>query len=239
MTKAFAGPRNSRGTQVYPAFPWDSGVAAEGVSIPGILTTGARSPVGPPIWESINVDQLEDRVAASGMERLTNTAYWTNLTSFFGRGGKILFTTVRAIRGSPALDTVNYYERMAANFGGMEQVREQSSRVYLVPGMGHCTSGATLDRFDLLSAVVELGGRRQGAQLGGRDRPGVSRPQPAALRLSATCAVQGAGRSGKRRQLRMQIVEIIHASRWVRAVRELRNMEIKLNVNWSWSMSCL
>ena len=47
LKKAFAGPKNSRGAQVYPAFPWDSGIAAEGVSIPGILATAARSPVGP------------------------------------------------------------------------------------------------------------------------------------------------------------------------------------------------
>jgi feruloyl esterase len=180
LKKAFAGPKNSRGTQVYPAFPWDSGVAAEGVSIPGILTTGARSPVGPPIWESINVDQLEDRVAASGLERLTNTAYWTNLTSFFGHGGKILFYHGWSDPWFSPLDTLDYYERMAADSGGMEQVREQSSRVYLVPGMGHCSSGAaTLDRFDLLSAVVnwvEDGKAPNSVVATGPAFPGRSRP---------------------------------------------------------------
>ncbi len=45
---------------------------------------------------------------------------------------------------------------MAASSGGLERVRATSSRVYLVPGMGHCGSGAaTLDRFDLLQAVVD------------------------------------------------------------------------------------
>lgn len=179
LKKAFAGPKNSRGTQVYPAFPWDSGVAAEGVSIPGILTTGARSPVGPTSWESINVDQLEDRVATSGLERLTNTAYWTNLTSFFGRGGKILFYHGSSDPWFSALDTVNYYERMAADSGGMEQVREQSSQLYLVPGMGHCSSGATLERFDLLSAVVnwvEDGKAPNSVVATGPAFPGRSRP---------------------------------------------------------------
>jgi feruloyl esterase len=179
LKKAFAGPKNSRGTQVYPAFPWDSGVATEGVSIPGILTTGARSPVGPTSWESINVDQLEDRVATSGLERLTNTAYWTNLTSFFGRGGKILFYHGSSDPWFSALDTVNYYERMAADSGGMEQVREQSSQLYLVPGMGHCSSGATLERFDLLSAVVnwvEDGKAPNSVVATGPAFPGRSRP---------------------------------------------------------------
>lgn len=179
LKKAFAGPKNSRGTQVYPAFPWDSGVAADGVAIPGILTTGARSPVGPPIWESINVDQLEDRVNASGLDRLTNTAYWTNLTSFFGHGGKMLFYHGVSDPWFSALDTVNYYERMAADSGGMEQVWAQSSRVYLVPGMGHCASGATLDRFDLLGAVVnwvEDGKAPDAVVATGPAFPGRSRP---------------------------------------------------------------
>jgi pimeloyl-ACP methyl ester carboxylesterase len=155
LKKAFAGPKDSRGVQVYPAFPWDTGVAAEGVPIPGILTTGARSPVGPAAWETIDVDQLEDKVNGSGMERLMNTAYWTNLTSFFGRGGKIIFYHGWSDPWFSPLDTLDYYERMAADSGGMEQVREKSSRIYFVPGMGHCSSGAsTLDRFDFLSAVV-------------------------------------------------------------------------------------
>ena len=180
LKKAFAGPANSRGAQVYPAFPWDSGVAAEGVAIPGILATGGKSPVGPPFRETINVDQLEDGVAASGTERLTNTAYWTNLTSFFGHGGKILFYHGWSDPWFSPLDTLNYYERMAKDSGGMEQVREKSSRFYAVPGMGHCSSGAaTLDRFDFLGAVVdwvEQGKAPDSVVATGPAFPGRSRP---------------------------------------------------------------
>ena len=98
------------------------------------------------------------------------------------------FTTVRATPGSRRSIRSDYYERMAADSGGMEQVREKSSRAYLVPGMGHCTSGATLERFDLLGAVVNWVEDGKAPEFGGRDRPGLSRPQPAALCLSATCA---------------------------------------------------
>jgi pimeloyl-ACP methyl ester carboxylesterase len=180
LKKAFAGPKNSRGAQVYPAFPWDTGIAAEGVPIPGILTTGAHSPVGPVAWESIDVDQLEDKAAASGMERLMDTAYLTNLTSFFGHGGKILFYHGWSDPWFSPLDTLDYYERMASDSGGTEQVRETSSRIYFVPGMGHCSSGAaTLDHFDFLSAVVswvEDGKPPESVVATGPAFPGRSRP---------------------------------------------------------------
>ena len=53
------------------------------------------------------------------------------------------------------MDTIDYYERMAKSSGGIDQVRANASRAYLVPGMGHYQIDATLERFDLLQAVVD------------------------------------------------------------------------------------
>jgi feruloyl esterase len=54
-----------------------------------------------------------------------------------------------------ANDTRLYYENLAAANGGPAAVRD-FSRLYLVPGMGHCSGGAAaLDSFDLLSAMVD------------------------------------------------------------------------------------
>ena len=156
LTRAFAGPKNSRGAHSYVAYPWDSGIANEGVPIPGILATGARGPVNPPFLETINVDEIEDRLTADGMDRLQATAYWTNLNSFFARGGKILYYHGVSDPWFSALDTADYYERMAKSSGGLDQVRANSSRAFFVPGMGHCATGAaTLDQFDFLRAVVD------------------------------------------------------------------------------------
>ena len=53
-----------------------------------------------------------------------------------------------------SLDTVQYYEKVAAASGGMDATRDWS-RLFLVPGMGHCAGGSTLDQFDALSAIVD------------------------------------------------------------------------------------
>jgi feruloyl esterase len=187
---AFAGPRNSRNKQVYPAFPWDSGIAAEGVAIPGILTTGAKSRSGAASHERIDVDQAEDALTADGAQALRDTAGWTNLNSFFGRGGKLLFYHGWSDPWFSPLDTLQYYEKMAKDSGGMDFVRANASRFFAVPGMGHCRSGNALDRFDMLTAVVDWveNGKAPddvvatGAALPGRSRPLCAWPQHAHYR---------------------------------------------------------
>jgi len=54
---------------------------------------------------------------------------------------------------SSPLDTLGYYKSLAADNGGAEKVAERS-RMFLVPGMVHGGGGPLLDRFDMLSAVV-------------------------------------------------------------------------------------
>lgn len=180
LARGFAGPKNSRGSQSYVPYPWDSGIGAENVAIGGILTTGAKSPVHPAFHETLNVDAIEDELATNGVDRLQSTAYWTNLNSFFARGSKILYYHGVSDPWFSANDTVAYYERMAQSSGGMEKVRADSSRAFLVPGMGHCSSGAaTLDRFDLLQAVVdwvEQGKAPEKVVASGSAFPGRTRP---------------------------------------------------------------
>jgi pimeloyl-ACP methyl ester carboxylesterase len=180
LKKAFAGPKNSRGTDSYVPFPWDSGIATEDVPIPGLLVTGAKSPVGPPFIESLNIDAVEDRLASDPMDHLQTTAYWTNLNSYFAHNGKILFYAGVSDPWFSALDLIRYYEQMAKSSGGMDKVRANSSRAFLVPGMGHCSSGpATLDNFDLLQAVVdwvEQGKAPESVVATGPAFPGRSRP---------------------------------------------------------------
>ena len=177
LTKAFAGPKDSHGNEIYPGFPYDAGIADTG-GIPGLLN-GARSPVAPPNMDTeFDADQAVGRVTADYNARIGD-ATWTNLSTFSGHGGKLLFYHGLSDPWFSPLDTLEYYQRMTKDNGGASQV-EAWSRLYLVPGMGHCQGGsATLDSFDMLSAVtdwVEKGTAPDSVVATGRALPGRSRP---------------------------------------------------------------
>lgn len=157
LTVAFTPPKDAAGATVYPSFPWDTGVTAGGPGIPGIpgiLTTGVPGPLGPPnAATSIDVDARLRTVRGDAMQALTETYTWTNLSTFLDRGGKIVWYHGVGDPWFSASDTQYYYARAAADNGSRFL---EASRLYLVPGAGHCGGGDdTFDQFDLLSTVVE------------------------------------------------------------------------------------
>lgn len=178
LVKAFAGPKDSKGRQVYPGFPFDTGIVAT-QGIPGLLQ-GGRNPVGPAFTEiGMDVDQAVERATANPSAAISETWSWTRLNSFSGHGGKLIFWHGLSDPWFSPLDTLGYYERMTAANGGPEKVRNWS-RLFLSPGMGHCGGGpAALDRFDALSAIVdwvEKGTAPGSITATGRAFPGRSRP---------------------------------------------------------------
>ena len=93
-------------------------------------------------------------VAANATAR-TGDATWTNLSTFSGHGGKLIFYHGMSDPWFSPLDTVGYYEKMSRENGGLDKVKDWS-RLFLVPGMGHCAGGAvTVDSFDMLTAIEQ------------------------------------------------------------------------------------
>jgi feruloyl esterase len=154
LQKAFAGPKDSRGNPVYPAFPFDGGIM-DPARLPGILRSEGSSPVNrPPSSAEFDVDKAAWNLAIDAAGRLGDST-WTNLSTFSGNGGKLIFYHGMSDPWFSPLDTLGYYEAMRKENGGVEKVKTWS-RLFLVPGMGHCSGGtATVESFDMLSAIVD------------------------------------------------------------------------------------
>ena len=176
---AFAGPKDSRGNQVYPGFFFDTGITATGGGIPGLLASG-NSPLGPPTTATQqDIDAEAARVNSNPTALIGDSWTWTNLGTFSSHGGKLIFYHGVSDPWFSAKDTIDYYQRMSMANGGEAKVKDWS-RLFLSPGMGHCSGGSSaLDTFDFLSASVnwvEKNSPPQSITATGRAFPGRSRP---------------------------------------------------------------
>jgi hypothetical protein len=181
LQRAFGGPVTLSGRRVYTPHPYDTGIAAQGpVIIPGFLLTSTGGPVsGKELPTSIDLEREEAAVQDNGFQQLIDTDRWTNLGTFAARGGKQIFYHGVSDPWFSAMDTIDYYERLRGAGEPPAQAHE-FARLFLVPGMGHCRGGdATLDRFDLLSPLVEWveeGKAPESVIATGSSLPGMSRP---------------------------------------------------------------
>jgi len=172
IKKAVDGPKTSGGVQVYPGFLYDTGITA-GAPIRGILTPGPGI-FGPPTT-AMEVDV--EKEALADVQPLVDSMS-TNLTTFSGHGGKLIFYHGDSDPWFSPLDTFGYYKDMSAANGGLEAVSKWS-QFYFVPGMGHCGGGTGLDQFDFLGVMVgwvEKGTAPASVIATGKAFPGRSRP---------------------------------------------------------------
>lgn len=173
IKKAFAGPTNKYGTQAYPGFLYDAGIIMKG-PVPGLLALGKNGLFGP----YTTATELDvDKAALHASDPLVEPAS-TNLSTFALKGGKLIFFHGDSDPWFSPLDTLGYYKSLAETNGGTAKVAEWS-RIFLVPGMAHCGGGPSLDRFDMLSAVVdwvEKGKAPDAVIATGNAFPGRSRP---------------------------------------------------------------
>jgi Tannase and feruloyl esterase len=173
IKKAFAGPTNKYGTQVYPGFLYDAGIIMKG-PVPGLLALGKNGLFGP----YTTATELDvDKAALHASDPLVEPAS-TNLSTFSLSGGKLIFFHGDSDPWFSPLDTLGYYKSLAETNGGAAKVAEWS-RIFLVPGMAHCGGGPSLDHFDMLSAVVnwvEKGKAPDAVIATGNAFPGRSRP---------------------------------------------------------------
>ena len=215
LAQGFGGPRNTAGTALYSRWPWDAGVSSPGWRSWKIGSSPDNRPNSafvslmqdamdnefftPPdpkfsIFD-FNFDRDPGRMEAESA--IYDTYRDDKLTAFHNRGGKILFIHGLSDPIFSPLDTMDYYNRLARNNGGISAVQAWA-RAFFVPGMNHCSGGPATDTFDGLSAIIAWVENNQAPDrivATGKAFPGRSRPlcaYPAQTHYSGSGNVESA-----------------------------------------------
>ena len=215
MKKIFSGAVNSRGDKLYSDWPWDGGIGSPGWRVWKLgnsktaqsnainMTMGAGSlkeyfstPFDPN-FDTLKYDFDKDPARIASTTAI-NDPDSTQLSTFSGRGAKLMLYHGMSDPVFSANDTIRYYQRLADDNGGAAKVRD-FARLYLIPGMNHCGGGPALDQFDALSALVdwvEKGSAPESLRATGPAFPGRSRPMcsfPQQPHYKGTGSVDDAG----------------------------------------------
>ena len=154
---AFAPLTDTTGRERYVSFPADTGVNVnDDNAIPGLLRFDSpRNRQARNLATEFDVEKEIDKLTADPQQQLINSDNWTDLGSYAGKGGKLIFFHGMSDPWFSANDTVDYFARMDAATG-KKTPTDEWARLYLVPGMAHCRGGpGALDQFDLLTSLVD------------------------------------------------------------------------------------
>jgi pimeloyl-ACP methyl ester carboxylesterase len=171
LTRAFTGPINGQGEKIYATQPWDPGIAAPGWRawklgnasdsqnnannirlMGGALGMVFSTPANADLTTT-NFDLDKDFGKFEAFSKHYDTYRDDKMNAYFNRGGKFMIVHGMADGIFSADESINYFERLAANHGGIDAVQTKA-RLFLVPGMNHCSAGAATDKFDAIDAMV-------------------------------------------------------------------------------------
>jgi feruloyl esterase len=106
-----------------------------------------------PEWDWRTFDFDRDLAFADTKMAVVNSVD-ADLRPFKARNGKLLMYHGWADGNVPAADAIEYYERVTLAVGGSDRTGD-FFRLFLVPGMGHCSGGDGPNNFDTLSALEQ------------------------------------------------------------------------------------
>lgn len=181
LNKLYGGAKNPRtGEQIYPGWPKSSeALTVNANGLPGVgwhLYWGGNEPAranfwrywvfNDPKWNWWTFDFDRDLTLAGNRVGRMIDQVNPDISRFAARGGKAIVYQGWQDPVVNALDTVAYYEKVSAHQGSQEKT-DAFFRLFLVPGMGHCSGGpgttsfgnqgapapATDAQHDLLSAL--------------------------------------------------------------------------------------
>lgn len=177
LSNIMAGPHNIRtGESIYANFPYDAGISANdwsGWEYNMALSRDTGS-VGyvfstPPTPFDDNEQSALSFILSTSVEtfaeRIHNTSSLytesgydfmtppeaTKLSMLKERGAKMMVFHGTSDAVFSANDTVNWYKELDSNNSGKAS---EFTKLYLIPGMGHCGKGPTTDKFNMVDALV-------------------------------------------------------------------------------------
>lgn len=155
----YAGPRNPRtGEQVYPGWPKTSEALFTVAGAPVGWNTywGTTEPTRADFWRYWVFDNPQwnwwtfdfDRDLAYADAKVGTMVDQTNadLSAFKAGGGKLLVYNGWQDPVVNAVDTIAYYDRVKAAQGS-QAATDAFFRLFMVPGMGHCSGGPGTTQF--------------------------------------------------------------------------------------------
>jgi feruloyl esterase len=108
---------------------------------------------GNPNWDFMSLDLSKHLDMARKADKGELSPASANIKPFVGRGAKLLIYHGWGDQNISPRSSTRYYDRLVGTLG-QGQV-DQSVRLYMVPGMGHCGGGEGPDQFDMLTALED------------------------------------------------------------------------------------
>lgn len=149
-----------------------------------------------PAWDFRTFDADQD-VALAEKQDHDNVLKATdpNLKEFASHGGKLILYHGWSDNLIAPQNSINYFDSVVSKLGGLEKT-EESVRLFMVPGMGHCAGGEGPNRFDMVAPLEEwvergkapeniIASHRSGSQVD-RTRPLCPYPQVAKYKGSGS-----------------------------------------------------
>ncbi len=197
LQKIFTGAVDSSGRKLYFPWPWDPGMGHPAndwrawklgnsmTAVPNsrhvfLMQDALQGYFVTPPDRSLSIfafDFDRDPARMDAHDWMFDTDKDVDLARFRAHGGKLLFAHGLADPIFSPLEDIDYYQRLQARHGA---ATADFSRLFLIPGMGHCAGGAATDSFDGLGALVDWVEKGQAPQkiiaTGTTVYPGRSRP---------------------------------------------------------------
>jgi Tannase and feruloyl esterase len=107
-----------------------------------------------PNWDFKTLDFDKDLALADTRDHGMINATDPNLKTFFDRGGKLLMYHGWNDQLVSPQNSINYYTSVTKALGGAKNVAG-SMRLFMVPGMSHCSGGDGADNFDDMKALEQ------------------------------------------------------------------------------------